>query len=234
MAVPRPDEDQVAELARSWGMSLSDADLSAYTVLIGAGLASCDAVEELWSATAPTAPEAARGAAPADADNPLGAWYVPTEIRGGRQRPAGRADGRDQGQHRGGRRADDERLAHPGGLRPQPRRDRGDPAARGGRDDRRQVGVRGPVLLRAASHTSATGAGAQPVGHDPHDGRVLQRQRRARRHRRSRPGASAATRADRSACRRRSAASSGTSRPTGWCPTRGRSRSSRPSTTSAR
>jgi amidase len=91
MAVPRPEKDQVAALARSWGMRPSDADLAAYTALIGAGLSSFEAVEELWSAVRPAAPEGRSSSRPADADNPLGAWYVRTDIRGADSGPlAGR------------------------------------------------------------------------------------------------------------------------------------------------
>src|SRR5919202_101271 len=91
MAVPRPDKDQVAALARSWGMSHSDADLEAYTALVGAGLSSFEAVEELWSAMAPAAPEGRSSSRPSEEDNPLGAWYVRTEIRGADSGPlAGR------------------------------------------------------------------------------------------------------------------------------------------------
>jgi amidase len=91
MAVPRPDKSQVAELARSWGMSKSDAELDTYTALIDAGLASYDAVEELYGQFAPQPPADRTATRPDDADNPLGAWYVRTEIRGAGEGPlAGR------------------------------------------------------------------------------------------------------------------------------------------------
>jgi amidase len=91
MAVRRPDKDELAALARSYGMNLSDADLETYTLLVGGSFSSYDAVEELYAGMTPR-PAAARGATrPEDADNPLGAWYVRTEIRGADHGPlAGR------------------------------------------------------------------------------------------------------------------------------------------------
>jgi amidase len=91
MAVRPPDKDEVVALARSYGMHLSDADAETYTMLVGGGFSSYDAVEELYAEIAPQ-PQADRAASrPEDADNPLGAWYVRTEIRGADEGPlAGR------------------------------------------------------------------------------------------------------------------------------------------------
>lgn len=91
MAVRPPDKDEVGALARSYGMTLSDAELETYTLLVGGSFSSYDAVEELYAGMAPE-PSAAREATrPADADNPLGAWYVRTDIAGADHGPlAGR------------------------------------------------------------------------------------------------------------------------------------------------
>ena len=82
MAVVPPDKDQVGAIARGFGMNPSAADLEVYTTLVAAFLTSYDAVEELYGQTAPQAPTDRPSTRPDDADNPLGAWYVTTEIAG--------------------------------------------------------------------------------------------------------------------------------------------------------
>ena len=91
MAVTRPDRSQVAGLARSYGMQLGDAALETYTTLLGGAFASYEAVEELYAQIAPQVPPGRSATRPDDADNPLGAWYVRTEIHGADHGPlAGR------------------------------------------------------------------------------------------------------------------------------------------------
>ncbi|PRY44351.1 amidase [Geodermatophilus tzadiensis] len=91
MAVRPPDETEVAALASSWGMRPDEAEVAAYTPLVAAFLTSYDAVEELYAEVAPQPPADRSGTRPDDADNPLGAWYVRTEIRGAADGPlAGR------------------------------------------------------------------------------------------------------------------------------------------------
>jgi amidase len=86
-----PDEDEVAALAAGYGMKPTAEEVSAYTPLVAAFLSSYDAVEELYAAIAPQAPADRPSTRPAEADNPLGAWYVRTEIRGAAEGPlAGR------------------------------------------------------------------------------------------------------------------------------------------------
>jgi amidase len=90
MAVRPPDKDQLAALARSLGLDLDDGDAETYQALVAAGFASYDAVEELYAEIAPQAPHR-ESTRPADADNPLGAWYVRTDIAGAQDGPlAGR------------------------------------------------------------------------------------------------------------------------------------------------
>ena len=152
MAIRRPDTEDVAALARSYGMHPSDGDVAVYTALIDGALTSYDAVEELYADIAPRVPEGRSGHRPDDADNPLGAWYVTTEIHGA---PGGPLAGRTV--------AVKDNIAVAGvpmmngshtleGFVPEPGRHRGEPAARRRRDDRRQVGLRGPVLLRRQPH----------------------------------------------------------------------------------
>jgi amidase len=91
MAVPRPDTEDVAALARSYGMQPSEDAVAAYTTLLDGALSSYDAVEELYAGIAPQVPQGRSGQRPEDADNPLGAWYVRTEIPGAPDGPlAGR------------------------------------------------------------------------------------------------------------------------------------------------
>src|SRR4051812_13933251 len=82
MAVPRPDRDDVAALARSYGLQHDDAALDTYALLVAGSFDAYDAVEELYSAIRPEPPADRSGTRPDEADNPLGAWYVRTEIRG--------------------------------------------------------------------------------------------------------------------------------------------------------
>src|SRR3712207_8886310 len=55
--------------------------VAAYTPIVAAFLSSYDAVEELYAGIAPQPPAGRSGTRPAEVDNPLGAWYVTTEIR---------------------------------------------------------------------------------------------------------------------------------------------------------
>src|SRR4051794_11253767 len=90
MAVRPPDRDELAAVARSLGMDLDDADARAYQALVAAGFASYDAVEQLYAEIAPERPQR-ESIRPDDAGNPLGAWYVRTDITGAMDGPlAGR------------------------------------------------------------------------------------------------------------------------------------------------
>ena len=91
MPVRPPDENEVAALAASYGMKPTAEEVAAYTPIVAAFLSSYDAVEELYAGIAPQAPADRPSTRPDDADNPLGAWYVTTEIRGAADGPlAGR------------------------------------------------------------------------------------------------------------------------------------------------
>ena len=154
MAVRPPDESDLAAVGERYGLGLNDADVASFAPFATGLLGSWTAVEELYARTAPAPRTDRPWSRPDDADNPLGAWYVTTEIQESSDGPlAGRTvaikdniDGR--------RRADDERLGHGGGLRPDARRHGGHPAARRRRHDHGQGGVRGPVLLRRQPHVA--------------------------------------------------------------------------------
>lgn len=64
MTVRRPDTDDVAALARSYGMQPSNEHLATYTVLLDAALGSYDAVEELYGDIAPQVPAGRSGQRP--------------------------------------------------------------------------------------------------------------------------------------------------------------------------
>src|SRR6201995_1645211 len=81
MAVRPPSKDELAAIARGYGMKLSDADLDSFGPVVAGALASYDAVEDLYAASAPHPPADRAWTRPDDADNPLGAWYVRTGIR---------------------------------------------------------------------------------------------------------------------------------------------------------
>jgi amidase len=87
VAIVPPNKDQVAALARGYGMNPSDAALDVYTPLVAAFLSSYDAVEELYAGIAPQAPTDRPSTRPEETDNPLGAWYVTTEIPGAAEGP---------------------------------------------------------------------------------------------------------------------------------------------------
>jgi amidase len=81
MAVRPPSKDELAAIARHYGMNLTDKDLSSFEPLVAGLLSSYEAVEELYAATAPRPPAGRSWSQPEPAQNPLGAWYVRTEIR---------------------------------------------------------------------------------------------------------------------------------------------------------
>jgi amidase len=91
MAIHPPDESALAAVGERYGLDLSAADVASFARFAEGLLGSWTAVEELYARTA-AAPRRDRAwSRPADADNPLGAWYVTTEIRESAEGPlAGR------------------------------------------------------------------------------------------------------------------------------------------------
>jgi ribosomal protection tetracycline resistance protein len=186
MTITPPTSEDLAKIAERYRFGLSPEDVESFRVIIAGAMASYEAVERLYAARLPGMPDRLHQR-PAEAENELGAWYVTTEIKG-RRRPAGRAPGSDQGQHRGGRGADDERVGDRRGVRAAPGCHGGDAPARRGSDDHRQGGVRGPVLLGRQSHLKDR-PGPQSLGPDEIGGRLVKRQRGAGRRRLGRLGA---------------------------------------------
>jgi hypothetical protein len=59
MPVESPDQSQLASVAARYGLGLSDGDVTSFGPMVRGVLASWDAVEELYSEVAPTAPDRA-------------------------------------------------------------------------------------------------------------------------------------------------------------------------------
>ena len=179
MAVPRPDRDDVAALARSYGLQHTDAETDTYALLVAGSFDAYEAVEQLYEAIRPEPPTDRPVTWPSEADNPLGAWYVRTEIRGADDGPlAGRTVAiKDNTAVAGVPMMNGSRTLE--GFVPDARRDGGHPAAGRRRDDRRQGGLRGPLLLRRQPHLAPPGPVRNPWDPTRHDRRQLQRQRRA-------------------------------------------------------
>src|SRR5712691_6797846 len=81
MPVDPPGAAALGRVSARYGLGLSDADLASFAPAVAGLISSWDAVEGLYAETAPSAPARA-WTRPAEADNPLGAWYVTTSITG--------------------------------------------------------------------------------------------------------------------------------------------------------
>src|SRR5206468_6893003 len=81
MAVRPPSKDELAAIARGYGMHLSEADLASFEPMVAGMLSSYDAVGDLYAQIAPAPPAGRTWKQPEPAENPLGAWYVRTEIQ---------------------------------------------------------------------------------------------------------------------------------------------------------
>jgi amidase len=80
MPVQPPNNTELARIAAHYGLDLSAADLESFSPFVTGLLGSWNAVEDLYARSAPTAPTDRTWHRPDDADNPLGAWYVRTDI----------------------------------------------------------------------------------------------------------------------------------------------------------
>lgn len=90
MPITPPDHNTLDAVAQRYGLGLSAADIDSFTPFVHGLLASWDAVEALYAATAPAMPDR-KWARPADTDNPFNAWYVTCEVSGAGEGPlAGR------------------------------------------------------------------------------------------------------------------------------------------------
>jgi amidase len=79
LSLDLPDSAALDQIARQYGLALSQADVTSFAPVVDGLLASWDAVERLYSEEAPHPPDRP-WKRPAEAGNPLGAWYVTTSI----------------------------------------------------------------------------------------------------------------------------------------------------------
>jgi len=90
VAVTPPSDDDIAAIARRFGLWLSPHDVQQYQALISGALTSYDTVERLYAERLPEPPSRA-WQWPGQAANDLGAWYVTASITETRHGPlAGR------------------------------------------------------------------------------------------------------------------------------------------------
>lgn len=91
MSITPPTSTDIAQLATRYGLHLSDEDVESFRGAVTAGLASYDVVAERYQESAPLAPSDRPYRWPEQGENPLGAWYVRTEVGGAAAGPlAGR------------------------------------------------------------------------------------------------------------------------------------------------
>lgn len=79
MPVQPPRPEDLAAVAEHYGLKLGDDDLATFAPMVEGLLASWNAVEELYDASVPQAPDRA-WSRPEGAENPYNAWYVTTSI----------------------------------------------------------------------------------------------------------------------------------------------------------
>lgn len=79
MPIDKPDLSAITKLAADHSLGIAPDDLAIYQGAAEGLLASWDTVEELYAAVAPSPPDR-DSARPDEADNPLNAWYVRTDI----------------------------------------------------------------------------------------------------------------------------------------------------------
>lgn len=90
MPIDQPDAQGFEALATANRLAIDPTDLSTYLGAATGLLQSWNVVEELYTEVAPVIPERT-SSRPSEEDNPLGAWYVTTEITGAAEGPlAGR------------------------------------------------------------------------------------------------------------------------------------------------
>ena len=206
MAVRRPTLDQLRSVAEDLGMHMGDEELKSYDALMQANYAAYDAVDAMPDYVPAVKYPRTPGYRPEGEENKYNAWYVKTEIKGA---PSGKLAGKTV--------ALKDNICLAGvpmmngastleGYIARHRCDHRHPHARCRRHHRRQGPLRIFLLLRRQPHLRGR-PGAQSA-QDGLFGRRLVLGQRASWSRPARPTwRSAATRADRSASRRPSAAS---------------------------
>ncbi len=80
MPIAPLSDDDVSRIAAAYGLPVTGRDAESFRHLAGGLLSSYDEVERRYAASLPEPPERA-WQRPAEADNPLGAWYVTTRVQ---------------------------------------------------------------------------------------------------------------------------------------------------------
>src|SRR5258705_10285003 len=80
MPIAPLSDDDVTRIAAAYGLAVTREDVTSFRTLASAPLTSYDEVERRYQAGLPEPPDRP-WQRPADADNPLGAWYVTTRIQ---------------------------------------------------------------------------------------------------------------------------------------------------------
>ena len=91
MTVRRPTLDQMREIVRSFGMSMSDAEIQQFLDNMEPTLEAYDRVDALLDSPPKVKYSRTPGYRPGDNENPLNAWYYKCEVRGA---PGGKLDGK--------------------------------------------------------------------------------------------------------------------------------------------
>ena len=91
MTVRRPTLDQMRDIVRSFGMSMSDAEVQSFLDLMEPTLAAYDRVDALRDSPPKVKYPRTPGYRPGDNENPMNAWYYKCEVRGA---PGGKLDGK--------------------------------------------------------------------------------------------------------------------------------------------
>jgi amidase len=81
MAVRPPQASELTRIAAGYGLDLTPSDIQSFGPMVAGLLTSWNEVEKLYARTAPPARTDRDSIRPPDGDNPLGAWYVRTEIQ---------------------------------------------------------------------------------------------------------------------------------------------------------
>ncbi len=206
MTVRRPTLEQMMEIVDSFGMSMTPERVGEFLSLMEGNFAAYDLIDQMPDEVPVVKYPRTPGYRPKAEENPLNAWYVKTDIEGAPARQAQRQDGRGQGQCLRRRRADDERLLDARRLRAQYRRDHRHAPPRRRRDHQGKGALRIVLPFRRQPYRGAWGRcttltnAAIPPAAPPRGAARWSRPARS-------IWRSAATRADRSACRPPSAAS---------------------------
>lgn len=87
MAVKHPTIDDLADIAAGYGLELTDDDLESFQGLMGGVLESYARLDELTEPSLPVSYPRTPGYRPQPEDNPLGAWYWRTNIKGASSGP---------------------------------------------------------------------------------------------------------------------------------------------------